>query len=109
MMIKLVSLLPAIAAIISTSSAAAQAIDERVMRQEARIDDSEAAGRLTKSQAQELMSAEKHLMEVESMMRWKYGGHLSQRQRHELEVLADQRRAAISRMTRTNSRTAGGE
>jgi hypothetical protein len=69
MTIRLISSLASVAAIILTSSATAHAVDARVLRQQTRIEEAEAAGQLTKSEAQQLMSAENHVLEVESLMR----------------------------------------
>ena len=102
MTVKLMSLVTSVLAIIATSSATAQVIDDREMRQQARIDQREAAGQLTSSQAQQLLTAEKHLLRVEARMRWQYGGDLSQAQRDALQRLADQDRALITRMARSN-------
>lgn len=106
MTVKLMSLVTSVLTIVATSSATARMIDDREMRQEARIDQREAAGQLTRSQAQQLMSAEKHLLRVEARMRWQYGGDLSQVQRDALQRLADQDRAAITRMARGSVNTA---
>jgi hypothetical protein len=106
MTINLISSLASVAAVLATSSAIAQTINGRVMRQQTRIEELEAAGQLTKSQAQQLMSAENHVLGVESLMRWQYGGDLSQPQRQVLQKLADQNSAAISIMSHGDARAA---
>ena len=93
-------LFASVAAVALTTPAIAQTIDQRETRQEAQIQQDEAAGLLTHAQADQLRSAETHLLRTEARMRWQYGGHLSQLQLQTLQRLANQDSQAIYRMTR---------
>lgn len=93
-------LFASVAAAALITPAIAQTIDLREMREEEQIRQDEAAGLLSHSQAQQLLSAEAHLLQTEARMRWKYGGHLSQLQRQTLERMANQDSETIYKMTR---------
>lgn len=88
-----------VAAVALSTSAGAQTIDQRETSQVARIEQAQAAGKLTPAQAAQLESSEEHLLQTEATMRWQYDGDLSQSDRRTLQQMADQDSAAISRMT----------
>ena len=96
---KQILLFASVAAAALATPGIAQSIDQRETRQEEQIREDEAAGLLTHSQAQQLRSAETHLIQTESRMRWQYGGDLSQLQRQTLQRMANEDSEAIFRMT----------
>ena len=97
---KQILLFASAAAAALTAPAVAQTIDQRETRQEEQIRQDQAAGLLTPSQAQQLRSAETHLLRTEARMRWQYGGDLSQLQRRTPERMANHDSQAIFQMTR---------
>ncbi|MGN6588690.1 MAG: hypothetical protein ACTHKE_00135 [Sphingomicrobium sp.] len=101
MRIKAIVGLGAIAAALP-SAVIAQTIEQRETRQVQRIEQAEAAGKLTPAQANQLKSSEEHLLRTEALMRWQYGGDLSQFDRQELQGMANQDSATISRAIKPN-------
>lgn len=88
----------AIAALATAVPANAQSIHQREQRQEQRIRQGEANGRLTPAEARRLHFLEMRLHRTEARMRWRNGGRLNRWQRQRLQQMADRDSAAIERL-----------
>jgi hypothetical protein len=88
----------AIATVTATAPVMAQTVNQREHRQEQRIRQGEATGRLTPQEARRLQFLEARLHRTQAEMRWRNGGHLSRWQRHRLQEMANRDSAAIYRL-----------
>lgn len=88
----------AIATVTATAPLLAQTVNQREHRQEQRIREGEATGRLTPAEARRLHFLEMRLHRTEAEMRYRNGGHLSRWQRHRLQEMANRDSAAIYRL-----------
>lgn len=90
------------AAAVATAGAAmpalAQQVHQREFRQEHRIHQGEATGRLTPAEARRLQFLEMRLHRTEARMRSENGGRLSPWQRRRLQQMANQDSAEIARL-----------
>jgi hypothetical protein len=90
--------LAAIATVTTAFPANGQPVQQRERRQEQRIRQGEATGRLTPAETRRLHFLEMRLHRTEARMRWRSGGRLSRWQRQRLQQMADRDSAAIERL-----------